>query len=207
MHDFFFFSVYLQIVSTTLLLFYYESGLVCESVQSVRTCRRWSKYFSYENPREQWDIMNICLVPCELKLFCVYFSKLTAVLLFSAPFTTVPLFCQTKTFFKRKGMRCFPPILITEVSVCQALGCRRRCDSCSLLKISTRGFYFFLTFFSDCICPTWHNDWWQRGNCEVMRWNTHSTDSLRGQWKVGPTESQPDCCAFREDWKMSLFLP
>lgn len=99
--------------------------------------------FSYENPREQWDSMNICLVPCKLKLFCVYFSKLTAVLLFSAPFITVPLFCQTKTFFKRKGMRCFPPILITEVSVCQALGCRRRCDSCSLLKISTRGFYFF----------------------------------------------------------------
>lgn len=91
--------------------------------------------------------LQIVFTTLLLKLFCVYFSKLTAVLLFSAPFTTVPLFCQTKTFFKRKGMRCFPPILITEVSVCRALGCRRRCDSCSLLKISTRGFYFFFLFF------------------------------------------------------------
>lgn len=35
-------------------------------------------------------------------------------------FITVPLFCQTKTFFKGKGMRSFSPILITEVSVCGA---------------------------------------------------------------------------------------
>lgn len=31
----FLFSVYLQIVFTTLLLFYYESGFVCENMQKM----------------------------------------------------------------------------------------------------------------------------------------------------------------------------
>lgn len=43
-------------------------------------------------------------------------------------------------------MRCFSTILITAVSVCAALESRRYCDSCSLLKISTRGFYSFSFF-------------------------------------------------------------
>lgn len=144
MHDFYIFSVFTCRLSLLLCYCFTMKAVLCGKVlNQSKHAEDEANNFSYEDPREQWDIMNICLVPCKLKLFCVYFCKLTAVLLFSAPFITVPLFCQTKTCFKRKGMRCFPPILITEVSVCQALGCRRRCDSCSLLKISTRGFFFF----------------------------------------------------------------
>lgn len=73
-------------------------------------------------------------------LHCCVFSAFNT-------FITVALLCQTKTFFKRKGMRCFSTILITAVSVCAALESRRYCDSCSLLKILTRGFYSFPFFF------------------------------------------------------------
>lgn len=131
---------YLQYVSFASLLFYYEIGFVCESVQSLKTDTKWGKYFSSENSTE-W-----CFLCHDGSNFF-----LTAMLLFSAPntFISVPPFLplKKKHVFKRKGIRCFSTILITEVSVWRALESRSCCDSFSLLKISTRGFYSFFFFF------------------------------------------------------------
>lgn len=110
-----------------------------------------------------------------------------------------------KNILKRKGMRCFSTILITAVSVCEAPESRRFCDSCSLLKISTWGFFtLFLSFFSPPTASAQLGTmidgrgatlkWWDRIHPARSTWEASE--------KLGPQLLRVDNVE-----KMSLFSP
>lgn len=99
---------------------------------------------------------------------------------------------------KKKGIRCFSPILIAKVKLVWSCSMRwelataARCDRCSLLKICAGSFFLVIFscffYFSDGVRPTLAQ-WLMAVGASLTYWrwwdDVHA-DTLRGQRKAGP---------------------
>lgn len=141
-----------------------------------------------------------CLKRCTLYFYSFYHSPTSAFKLHKK---------RQKHLKKKIGMECFFLNLMPEVSCVELFNVTQpaaetQCDSCSLLKSCSRELFLG---GSVCVCPTWHDDWWERGPIyEVFLLKWHARRFLKGQWRAGSQRHSQTCCPSQEALRWSLFF-
>lgn len=76
------------------------------------------------------------------------------------------------------------------------------CDSCSLLKICTRELFLG---GSVCVCPTWHDDWWERGwDVKFSCWNDVHVDSWKASGELAHSITTRLAVHLKRHWGWSF---